>query len=206
MAETWVCVTSRGESSGSSALCFRRCPFSRRFNGKCSSDNSGRESNSLAIDLCYSQSPTFRFAMFADHSGEKKEEGGGFAMLRVANQKRHITTQHTVNILLRRGCFVVVSSGPKLNVFVYIVHGGEQHLRSLWAASCPPWTRANNATLTCMFASHQSGWDGNRHVAGISRVRVSSRVHTMLQRFHIRTIPLYCEDEELEMCLVFWHF
>lgn len=87
---------------------------------------------------------------------------------------------------------------------MYIVHGGEQHRRSFWAASCLRWTRANNATLTCMFASHQSGWDGNRPVAGISRVRVSSRVHTMLQRFHIRTIPLYCEDEELEMCLVFF--
>lgn len=86
MAETWVCVTSRGE-----------------FNGQYSSNNSGRESNSLAIHLCYNQTPTF---MFADHSGEKKEESRGFVMLRVANQKRHITTQHTVNILLRRGCLV----------------------------------------------------------------------------------------------------
>lgn len=101
--KTWVCVTSRGELSGSSALCFQRCPFSHRFNGKCSSSNSGRESSSLAIDLCYNQTPTFRFA---DHSGEKKEESRGFVMLRVANRKRHITTRHTGNILLRRGCFV----------------------------------------------------------------------------------------------------
>lgn len=105
---------------------------------------------------------------------------------------------YCVGVVLLTGHTVV---RPKLNVFVYIIHAGEQHLRSFWAASCLRWTRANNATLTCVFTSHQSGWDGNRHVAGISRVWVSSHVHTTLQRFHIRTIPLCCEDEELEMCL-----
>lgn len=129
-------------------------------------------------------------------------------MLRVESQ-RHITTQHAeYSIASGLFCCVWQLTGhtvvrPKLNVFVYIIHGGEQHIRSFWTASCLRWTRANNTTLTCMFTSHESGWDGNRHVAGISRVWVSLHVHTVLQHFHIGTIPLYCEDEKLEMCLFF---
>lgn len=124
--------------------------------------------------------------MFADHSGEKKQESRGFVMLRVASQ-RHITTQHTeYSIASGLFCCVWQLTGhtvvrPKLNVFVYIIHGGEQHIRSFWTASCLRWTRANNTTLTCMFTSHESGWDGNRHVAGISRVWVSDNTFILEQ-------------------------
>lgn len=106
--------------------------------------------------------------MSADHSGEKKQESRGLA------SQRHITTQHTeYSIASGLFCCVWQLTGhtvvrPKLNVFVYIIHGGEQHIRSFWTASCLRWTRANNTTLTCMFTSHESGWDG-RHFTGVSQ-------------------------------------
>lgn len=102
--------------------------------------------------------------MFADHSGEKKQESRGFVMLRVESQ-RHITTQHTeYSIASGLFCCVWQLTGhtvvrPKLNVFVYIIHGGEQHIRSFWTASCLRWTSQQHNVNVHVYKSRKwLGW------------------------------------------------
>lgn len=167
-AETWVRVTSRGE-----------------FNGKYSSNNGGRESDSLAIHLCYNQTPTFRFAMFADHSGEKKEESRGFVMLRVADEKRHIATQHTVNILLRRGCFVDRSHCRQAQIKPLCVH------YSRWRAAPQVFlgglvpaldtSQQRNVNVRVYKSSKRLGWKQTRcrNFTGVSQFACAYNVTTL---------------------------
>lgn len=112
--------------------------------------------------------PLYLLYVFAEDIDKRSKKSRGFVMLGIANQKTHITTELTVNLLLHQGCFAVWQwtcqhvIRSKLKAFVYIIHCAERHIRSLWTDSCLRLTRVYNTMLMCMFTSlcayYHSGW------------------------------------------------